>query len=674
MLRCIIHLVPEFYEGKLTGVVWEDILKCSIGEVSKKVSSVFQDPRGQFFTVNSTTAVAFGLENTGLSHGEIVRKTDEIFRRFGLEKLRGRSVFMLSSGERQLIAILSVMVMDTDTILLDEPTANLDTAAIKRLSRLLMDIKETGKTLVISEHRLYFLKDLADEYWYMKNGKIRRKYSAAEFGRLSEKELDELGLRSTDLDGILPQRSQQNQDHAAEDVFEIRGLSFGYDSDNTILSDVSYKCRTGSVTGVIGANGSGKTTFGKCISGLLKAGKGEYSFNGVPIKQQEMTEKSMLVMQESEFQFFSNSVMNEIKNAWKNDASMELQVEQILKKMNLWACRNRHPFSLSGGQMQKLTLILAYFSRKKIVVLDEPTAGMDRRSLKACAALIKEMAKTRMIFIITHDIELIARVCTDCISIREGEINHRFVLDGDGAFARLRDYMKRSFSLGDNVRKIAKQAARVFTDIRVYLAYLIVSLVFCFAGNTLIHGAITTGLLILALVNRQFRQIVTYVPVFILLAAVPWITKALLLNIISNFFLRFIPVGMAIDMLFAGDGASKLIAAMRKMRVSEKAILILSVIFWFFPVIRNDIKIAMQALRTRSFFPNPSDKIKRIPAYVEMLMVPMMFRVIRIAEFLSASAETRGISLECRKHSYIDCKMTAQDYEFFLSLWRFIKL
>ncbi len=95
---------------------------------------------------------------------------------------------------------------------------------------------------MISEHRLYFLKDLADEYRYMKNGEIRRKYSAAEFSRLSEKELDELGLRSTDLDGIVPQRSQQNKNHTAEDAFEIRRLSFGCDSDNTILSDVSYKC------------------------------------------------------------------------------------------------------------------------------------------------------------------------------------------------------------------------------------------------------------------------------------------------------------------------------------------------------------------------------------------------------------------------------------------------
>ena len=108
------------------------------------MSSVFQDPRSQFFTVNSTAEVAFGLENTGLSHVEIVRKTNEVFRRFGLEKLCGRSVFMLSSGERQLIAILSAIVMDTDTILLDEPTANLDTAAIKRLSRLLMDITADG--------------------------------------------------------------------------------------------------------------------------------------------------------------------------------------------------------------------------------------------------------------------------------------------------------------------------------------------------------------------------------------------------------------------------------------------------------------------------------------------------------------------------------------------------
>ncbi|WP_329886821.1 ABC transporter ATP-binding protein [Pseudoramibacter faecis] len=133
LLRCINHLIPEFYEGKFTGIVWvggEDISTCSIGEVSKKVSSVFQDPRSQFFTVNSTTGVAFGLENTGLSHAEIVRKTDEVFRRFGLQKLRDRSVFTLSSGERQLIAIFSAMVMDTDTILLDEPAANLDTGQL----------------------------------------------------------------------------------------------------------------------------------------------------------------------------------------------------------------------------------------------------------------------------------------------------------------------------------------------------------------------------------------------------------------------------------------------------------------------------------------------------------------------------------------------------------------
>ncbi|MCR5141913.1 MAG: energy-coupling factor ABC transporter ATP-binding protein [Ruminococcus sp.] len=140
LLRCIDHLVPEFYEGELTGAVCiggEDISEMSVGEVSRKVSSVFQDPRSQFFTVNSTTEVAFGVENSGLSHEEIVRRTDEAFKRYGLEKLRDRPVFRLSSGERQLIAILSAVAMDTDIILLDEPTANLDTAAIDRVAKLL---------------------------------------------------------------------------------------------------------------------------------------------------------------------------------------------------------------------------------------------------------------------------------------------------------------------------------------------------------------------------------------------------------------------------------------------------------------------------------------------------------------------------------------------------------
>ena len=196
----------------------------SVGEVSRKVSSVFQDPRSQFFTVNSTTKVAFGVENSGLSHEEIVRRTDEAFKRYGLEKLRDRPVFRLSSGERQLIAILSAVAMDTDIILLDEPTANLDTAAIDRVAKLLKEIKAEGKTVIINEHRLYFLKDIADEYWYIKDGVIKEKYTAEDFTRLSAEHLDKLGLRNTDLDCVVREDNNINVSEGRRCTFEVRGL------------------------------------------------------------------------------------------------------------------------------------------------------------------------------------------------------------------------------------------------------------------------------------------------------------------------------------------------------------------------------------------------------------------------------------------------------------------
>ena len=165
LLRCLNHLIPEFYEGVFKGCILvngQNIEKKNIGEVGELVSSVFQDPRSQFFTMESETEISFGLENKGISHEAIRKRTQDAFSKFGLEYLKNREVFKLSSGERQLIAIMAAWAMDTDIILLDEPTANLDYLAIEKLKNILLLLKEDGKTLIISEHRLYYLKELAD--------------------------------------------------------------------------------------------------------------------------------------------------------------------------------------------------------------------------------------------------------------------------------------------------------------------------------------------------------------------------------------------------------------------------------------------------------------------------------------------------------------------------------
>ena len=202
LLRCINGLIPQFYEGELKGFCrlnGQDTAGISIGEIGEVAASVFQDPRSQFFTVNSSNEVAFGLENHGMSQETIRHRVDEAFRTFHLEQLKDRNVYELSSGERQLISILSAWAMDTDIFLLDEPTANLDFAAIQQLREILLALKRQGKTLLLSEHRLYYLTDIADEYWVMADGEIKGKYTAAEAKALSAEQRQALSLRTLDL-------------------------------------------------------------------------------------------------------------------------------------------------------------------------------------------------------------------------------------------------------------------------------------------------------------------------------------------------------------------------------------------------------------------------------------------------------------------------------------------
>lgn len=197
LLRCINGLIPQFYEGERMGFCHlngQDTDGMSIGEIGELAASVFQNPRSQFFTVNSSNEVAFGLENHGLPQEKIQQRVDEAFRIFHLERLKDRNVYELSSGERQLISILSAWAMDTEIFLLDEPTANLDFAATQQLKSILLALKRQGKTLLLSEHRLYYLAGIADEYWVMENGEIQGKYPAEEARKFSPEQRQVLSL------------------------------------------------------------------------------------------------------------------------------------------------------------------------------------------------------------------------------------------------------------------------------------------------------------------------------------------------------------------------------------------------------------------------------------------------------------------------------------------------
>jgi energy-coupling factor transporter ATP-binding protein EcfA2 len=667
LLRCLNGLIPQFYEGELTGFCRLDghgTADLSIGEIGELAASVFQDPRSQFFTVNSSNEVAFGLENHGLPQEKIRDRVDEAFRTFHLEHLKNRNVYELSSGERQLISILSAWAMDTDIFLLDEPTANLDFAATQQLKNILLKLKKQGKTLLLSEHRLYYLADIADEYWIMANGEIKHKYTAGKTKALSLGQLHTLCLRTLDLEQItVSERSPQPEN--MPQALSVSNLRYKYGRKNrAILSDVNFSVCEHEIVGLVGANGCGKTTLGKLIAGLYRSTGGEISLFGKAQKPKQLQKQVLFIMQEAEFQFFTNSVLHELQYGHKITDEFEKKTETLLKSMDMWECRDRHPFSLSGGQMQRLTLMMAYLSDKPIVILDEPTAGQDAESLKRCAELIREMGKEKTVLIITHDLELIADACDRCIGLCGGHSDTEFFIRSQQDLQAVRQYMECFHPTKISPPKQYKERFHPATKL---LCWLVLTIVISTSDNHLVYAAYAALMLLTAADGRLTAALIGSASFGLL-----WASNVLLPDTLFSFMLvlfpRIVAVGISMMTLIGRNEASRTLTALRNMHLPERFIMIVAVIFRFFPVLSGDMKLLRQSIRTRGAFVTLWQKLRALPSYIEILTVPMALRVIRIAETLSASAETRGIDLKRRKSNFLSLRFSAWDILFFVVL------
>lgn len=663
LLRCINGLVPQFYEGELRGFCrlnGRDTAGMSIGQIGELAASVFQDPRSQFFTVNSSSEVAFGLENHGLPRDEICRRVDEAFRVFHLEHLKNRNVYELSSGERQLVSILSAWAMNTQILLLDEPTANLDFAATQQLREILLALKQQGKTLLLSEHRLYYLTGIADEYWVIEGGAVKAKYTAAEMCAMPPEQLRELSLRTLELEKIaVPDRAVYAKSEKI--ALSVENLCFAYGKrEKPILSNVCFSVREHEVVGLVGANGCGKTTAGKLIAGLHRPSGGAIRLYGEIKKPKQLQSQVMFIMQEAEFQFFTNSVLHELQYGHTVTPAFEQAAEELLRRMGMWECRDRHPFSLSGGQMQKLTLMTAYLSEKPIVVLDEPTAGQDAQSLDSCAALIREMGRNKTVLVITHDLELIARACDRCIGLSGSCADGSFLVGDGNDLQSIRRYME-SFRPAEAP---AVQPGKERFHPATKLLFWLVTMVAVASSDNRFAFSVYGALLLLTAADGWIGTALLGGG---LLAAL-WAAAALLPHTVCSFMLVLFPriaaVWISMRTMIGRNEASRTLAALRDLHLPERLIMIVAVIFRFFPVLSGDMKLLRQSIATRGAFVTLGEKLRALPAYLEILTIPMALRVIRIAETLSASAETRGIDLRRRKSNFLSLHFSAWDIVF----------
>lgn len=427
--RVINGLIPHFYEGKAEGetiVSDVDIVKQPIAETAKYIGSVFQNPRTQFFNVDTTSEIAFGCENLGMEVEEIEKRIEEAAEKLDIQHLMDRSIFKLSGGEKQRIACGSVYATHPDVFVMDEPSSSLDKKSIDQLQKVIETLKSMGKTIVIAEHRLYYLKDIADRFVYMKKARIENIYTKKEFLKLTNKELREKGLRSLDIQKL--ERLPLIQEDTEHNI-HIQNLKCTR-GKKEILKIKRLDLYQGEIVALIGDNGAGKTTLAHCLCGLIKY-KGTISIKNKPAKRKELTARSFMVMQDVNSQLFTESVTEELTVNIKNPDTKK--VDRLLQQLDLEEEKEKHPMALSGGQKQRVAIASAMMAEKDILVYDEPTSGLDWENMNRMSQLIRDMEKsTFCTMMITHDIELILSTCHRVIHLEKGEVIDNYQVDDEG--------------------------------------------------------------------------------------------------------------------------------------------------------------------------------------------------------------------------------------------------
>ena len=410
--RILNGLAYTFFSGKMEGSIslnGIDPSKKELYEIGRMIGSIFQNPKSQFFAEVVEDEIAFGLENYGIERTEIVKRITDSLRMINGETLRTRNLFELSSGERQKVAIASINALDPPVYVFDEPSANLDMASVEALKRLMALLKKKGKTLIVSEHRIYYLKDIIDRYYYIEDGKIIRSYTKDTFEHSPVEFFQGLGLRLYSLDCIEPHGKIMSGTRR----LKIDNISFSYNRQS-LLKNLSYCFMSGTIYGIIGGNGAGKSTFAKVLSGLLREKHGSISSCGKDscndIKLNSRTRRKTIY-------YLSNNLDS---NLFEVSAAEELRLNdpaadtaEILKDYCLDTVADTHPQILSGGQKQRLAIAAASLLKRDVYIFDEPTSGLDGKNMRLVADKMRKLqAQDKIVIVISHDYEFLMEICS----------------------------------------------------------------------------------------------------------------------------------------------------------------------------------------------------------------------------------------------------------------------
>ena len=472
LIRSFNGLIPHFYHGKFFGYVFineKDTVNIkSPAELSSQIGTIFQIPENQLFTMTVERELLFALENMNFSREEMKKRINRAIELTHIESLIQKAPFELSGGEQQKVALASVLALDPEIFILDEPLSNLDPKSATEMTALLFDLyKNHNKTIILSEHRIKYLLPYLNEVILINDGKIllHEDIQKALLGTaLFDHNLDLSTLiywiksHLKKEDKVFPLNSSaqttffkeiiskfttninvilQNQSHPlsnTKSVIEFQDVSFSYnpdhDNSNQILQNLSFSIPEGEIIGILGPNGAGKTTLMKLITGLLTPTSGS-----ILIEQKNINEWGIenivnhvgLVFQNPDHQLFSNTVEEELEFSLKNlDLSKDEQKERVnttLQDFEIEKFRESSPFNLSGGQRKKVSTASILIRKTQILIFDEPTIGQDKKQKENLHKKIQTLQKSgHTILIVSHDMEFIAELATRLIVLKKGKI------------------------------------------------------------------------------------------------------------------------------------------------------------------------------------------------------------------------------------------------------------
>jgi len=432
-------------------------------QAASEIGYVMQNPDNQIVTDKVWNELAFGLENLGVENKAIRRRVGEMASFFGINELFRRNTYDLSGGQKQLLNLASIMVTNPRILLLDEPTAQLDPIAASEFIRVLQKLnQELGLTIIIVEHRLEEIFSIADKVIVFDQGKMIAENNPRSIGkRLHHKKLS-LGLPSAvrifnnlDIEGKCPLTVREAKiflsKHFKNDIkslnkkhidftkkdyaIELKSLWFRYEKEeDDIIRGIDLKIHKGEIFSLVGGNGSGKSTILKLIGDLITPYKGKVLIDNKNVKNYKgnsLYDNLLTILpQNPQDVFLLESVKEDLEEVLKikslSKDEFKKRFDEIVDLLEIDQLLNQHPYDLSGGEQQRVALSKLLLLKPQIILLDEPTKGLDQYFKNKLINILKTLQQQGItIFIVTHDIEFASLVSDECAMIFDGEIISR---------------------------------------------------------------------------------------------------------------------------------------------------------------------------------------------------------------------------------------------------------